>query len=298
MRILLVHNVDAGDGHFGRQSLVRLIRDAGHTVDYFSADEDAWRDAIAAGGVDAVAAAGGDGTVSKVARASAGTGLPIAVIPMGTANNIAAALDLPQSSIPKLVAGWARGQRRPFDLGVVDPGKPSRFIESVGVGLLSDSIAEIAEGAAGYVDQLSDATDRLEAAIDVLRQELGRMEPVHVELSLDGRAVSGHYLLVEVLNFGVAGANLRLARDAHPADGMFDVVLVDEGQRRQFMDDLPRYRSDPSNARILPTYRARRVTLSCGPCRLHVDDKIRRRDNGQRHTLELSVEPRALTFLI
>src|SRR5262249_1860097 len=49
----------------------------------------------AAGGVDAVVAAGGDGTVSTIAAALAGGDVPLAVLPLGTLNHFARDLGMP-----------------------------------------------------------------------------------------------------------------------------------------------------------------------------------------------------------
>ncbi|HBE19201.1 MAG TPA: methylglyoxal synthase [Cyanobacteria bacterium UBA11149] len=54
------------------------------------------KDAIATG-VDLIIASGGDGTVSAVAGATIGTGIPLGVIPRGTANAFAAALGIPSN---------------------------------------------------------------------------------------------------------------------------------------------------------------------------------------------------------
>jgi diacylglycerol kinase (ATP) len=296
MRVLLVHNADAGDGHFNRDSLERLIRDAGHSVTYATTGDSSWQDRLAQ--VDVVAAAGGDGTVGKVARATAGRGIPVAVIPLGTANNIAGALGLSMRTIPELVTGWSGARRQPFDLGLASPGKPRRFLESVGLGLLASTIARITHGDAAYVDELEEAEGRIEAAIDVLQEELSRIEPAHVDLELDGRPLSGAFLLVEVLNFGGAGANLQLVHDADPADGQFDVVVVDERGRQGLLEDLPLYRTNPARARRLQTYRARRVRLSCQGGLLHLDDKLRPCGAADLQAVELTVQPHALTFLV
>lgn len=50
---------------------------------------------LATSGVDAVIAAGGDGTVSAVASALAGGSVPLAVLPLGTLNHFAKDLKMP-----------------------------------------------------------------------------------------------------------------------------------------------------------------------------------------------------------
>ena len=293
MRITLVHNTGAGDTVHNREWLEGLIRQNGHDVVYFAATDD-WKSAADAS-VELFVAAGGDGTVADVARHVAGSRVPIAVLPLGTANNVANALGLASTPIPELVAGWARAEHRPFDTGRATGSEETfRFIESVGVGLLAESIAEITEGPAEYVDQLDTANERMDAAIDVLRETLRRLEPVHLDLVLDGAAMSGDYLLLEVMNFGSAGPNLSLVPEGASADGLFDVVFVDDRHRIQLIDDLPLYRFGRHSAASLPVHRARHVTLACKDCRLHFDDQLRA---GQKQ-VDLTIERHALTFLV
>lgn len=296
MHVVLIHNPGAGDGEHGRESLVRLIRRAGHTVEDFSSKDDRWHRALA-GPVDLVAAAGGDGTVAEVARAVAGGPLPIAVLPFGTANNVATALLQEGMPVEELVAGWADAYRQPFDVGVARGSWGTfRFLESVGAGLLAEAMAEIEEGGAGYVNELEDADERIAAALDLFGRLLPRAPARSFTISLDGRDLSGEYVLVEALNFGVAGPNLRLAPQAGASDGLLDLVLVDQRTRRDLLDQLPVPGADPSRRPDLPVFRGRHIRLRCGDARLHLDDELRSDvDHGD---VDLTVEPGALTFLV
>lgn len=293
MRVMLVHNADAGDAGHSRESLVALIRQHGHDVDCAATTDD-WRSAVTSS-VELIVAAGGDGTVADVARHIAGSSALLGVLPHGTANNLAHALGIAHLSIPDLVSGWARGTRRPFDAGHANgPGRAFRFVESAGVGLIAESIAEISEGNAKYVDRLEGVDARMDAAVDVLRDTLRRLEPIRVELALDGEPVSGDYLLLEIMNFGLVGPRLCLIPEAASADGFFDVVLAEERHRAQLMDDLPNYRPGLRPSGSLPVHRARHVTLTCPNARLHLDDQLRRCQGP----IELTAERHAFTFLV
>src|SRR4030095_11007921 len=65
---------------------------------------------------DFVVVGGGDGTVSSVARAMAGAATPIAVLPLGTANNIAKCLGV-HCSWRHAIANWRFDSRRDFEFG-------------------------------------------------------------------------------------------------------------------------------------------------------------------------------------
>jgi diacylglycerol kinase (ATP) len=300
MRVVIVHNSGAGENQYDRDSLVRLIRKAGHEAAYFPLKDAAWKGAVD-GFAELVAAAGGDGTVEEVARAIAGRHLPIAVLPLGTANNISRALGQANFSFVDLVAGWADAWRQPFDIGLASgPWGTFRFLEGVGAGLLADSMAEIEDGRADHIRQTRDADGRMAAALGLFHRLLGRMAAMRFNVSLDGDDRSGEYLLLEVLNFGAAGPDLRLAPHAEPSDGLLDVVLVDEHHRRDLADHLSSSRMDPVRTPPLPVYQGRHITLSCGSCNLHLDDQVWRGPQSWAEpiVIDLVVEPRALTFLM
>jgi diacylglycerol kinase (ATP) len=294
MQIILVHNTGAGDGDYDEDALLALMRAHGHQVQFFETTDD-WQP-YARSPVELVVAAGGDGTVEDVARHLAGSGIAIGVLPLGTANNVATALGIAATPIPELVASWAHARRRPFDTGrATTQGEAFRFVESVGVGLLAEAIAEITQGRAGHVNRLAAAEERMAAAVDVLQRMLRRLEPSHVELVIDGQHVSGDYLLAEVMNFGRAGPNLRLATNAAEADGLFDIVLAEVHHREQLLEDLPVYQQGRRPSIPLSIHRGRHVILSVDGHRLlHVDDELRE----YQGPVELTVEPRALTFLV
>src|SRR5205085_12423826 len=105
MRVTLIHNPTAGDESFSATKLTALIEQAGHEVSYQSSKKD-YKSALKEP-ADLVAVAGGDGTVRKVAIQLLGRNIiPIAVLPCGTANNIAKSLSITESP-PELIAGWS-----------------------------------------------------------------------------------------------------------------------------------------------------------------------------------------------
>jgi diacylglycerol kinase family enzyme len=71
-----------------------------------------------AAGASLVFAAGGDGTVRACAEALAGTGVPLAIVPLGTANLTARALGVPSQDGRAVEAGFG-GRDHEIDLGHV-----------------------------------------------------------------------------------------------------------------------------------------------------------------------------------
>jgi diacylglycerol kinase (ATP) len=94
MKVTLIHNPDAGnEDQPSGDEIISMIRRAGHSVLYQSAKQVGW-DNVLQESADIVAVAGGDGTVGKIAKRLVGRRIPIGVLPMGTANNVARALGL------------------------------------------------------------------------------------------------------------------------------------------------------------------------------------------------------------
>jgi diacylglycerol kinase family enzyme len=270
VKISLVYNPTAGGGQ-DEDDLVTLLTDAGHKVRARSTKGN-WQKLLNDPG-DLVVAAGGDGTVRKVALAVAEIGVPFAVLSFGTANNIGKTLGhLGETSV--LIESWTAGLERPqpFDLGVAaaDWGE-ERFVEAVGGGLLADMLAQ--DDTIGHpTTLLGRESDR---ALHVLGELLEGATPEVWGVTADGSDRSGEYLAVELLNVAFAGSNIPFAPDASPTDGRLDLVLVGEEDREPMLRYL-RSRLETASAEMPPLTRMRvhEVELHAPPgMRVRLDDR-------------------------
>jgi diacylglycerol kinase (ATP) len=298
MQVMIVHSPSAGDSTHGRDWLVHTAQAYGHQVQYFEVDDKRWR--LAQGGAELIAVAGGDGTVGKVARSIAGGSALLTIIPLGTANNVATKLSLVGRSLESLISGWAQGRRCLFDIGVASGRWGSvRFVESVGVGLLADTIAEIDTGSATYVNDLSHGKARIDAAFELLREHLKTCKPSPVKLVIDDADVSGEYLMVEVMNFGAAGPNLHLSPDAEPGDGLLDVVLIGEPERAELLRRLPGADDLASAFRTLPVHTGKHVSMRCEHGVMHVDDRLCRLGSPETGVdVQMGIEAGVITIVV
>jgi len=89
-------------------------------------------------GVDALVAAGGDGTIGTAAAAVAGTDMPLGILPMGTLNHFAKDAGIPLD-LEEAVAVVAGGRTRPVDVAEVN-GRV--FINNSAVGLYPELVRE------------------------------------------------------------------------------------------------------------------------------------------------------------
>ena len=199
MRVTIVHNPGSGEKAVTGPDLIAAAHEAGHDVAYVSTEDDAAVADRLADAADLVAVVGGDGTMRNVATRLIGRDTPITLIPTGTANNISRTLGI--AGTPRdLIAGWTTGSLIPFDTGIVRGASgPLPFIEGVGFGPIAVTIAALSS--LDDPDARNDRPDdQVRRDVKVLREVLADY-PLHgCHINLDGRDLSGDYLLVEAMN--------------------------------------------------------------------------------------------------
>lgn len=271
MKVTLIHNPSAGDAN-DAEHLRRLIRGAGHEVRYHSGADAGW-EAILEEPADLVAVAGGDGTVTRVAKRLPGRGVPLAVLPQGTANNVARTLGVFDVPLADLVAGWERGRRRRYDLGTAHgPFGSVLFAEGVGLGLFAWTLPHA--DASPTIANLNDPQAKVAYAIQMLRERLRIYPAQSVRASLDDRDLSGEYVLLEAMNTRYIGPNLFLAPAAEIDDGCLDVVMVTEAERERFEAYLASWQRGWHRPPDLPCRRGRRLCIEWERYELHIDDEL------------------------
>src|SRR5918992_860235 len=267
VRVTLIHNPGAGRGKDDAGALVAMLRSAGHKVRYQSSKDEGWERALRDGG-DLVAVAGGDGTVSRVAKRLVGRGIPLAPLPTGTANNISRTLGLAGRPMEEIVHSWDNPRRVKLDVGVAEgPWGRKYFVEGIGVGLFARLLAAVKKGNKG-----KDAT--VDAALRRVKREGERCRALELEASLDGKDVSGRYVLLEALNILLVGPNLFLAPESKPGDGHFDVVMVSEAERERLVEYLAKWQENRERLAVLPSQRGKRLSIKWTGFELHIDDKL------------------------
>jgi diacylglycerol kinase family enzyme len=272
MRATLIHNPTAGSGGPSRDELVAAFRDAGWEVTYRSTAAGEGALTVVDPG-DLVVAAGGDGTVADVAKRFVGRGVPLAILPIGTANNVARSLGV--SGAPGALLAALRGGRLadvprvPWDVGVArGPWGERRFVEAAGVGLFAALLRTVEEGGdPSGPDPVAGGRRRLRA---VLRRATARA----VRVDADGEDLSGDYLLAEVLNVRSVGPRVELAPRAGRGDGRLALVLMREEHRHPFDAWLAALLDGRDAASPLPVRPVRRVRLGWTPGAGRLDDEL------------------------
>jgi diacylglycerol kinase (ATP) len=241
--------------------------------------------------VELVVAAGGDGTVAAAAKAVAGNNIPLAILPLGTANNIAKSLNV-CGPLPELIEGWRQAVRLPFDLGVASGNDEDfLFVEGVGGGLIP---AGISAARLAAESDYADAAAKVTADLRRYHEIMLHMAPCRVSLAADGADISGDYLVVEVLNIPSVGPNIVFSPDVAPSDGFLSVVTAGEEHRGALLSYLEDRISGRARQLSLPTRLARTVEIDGGGI-LHLDDQTHRA--AELGLLSLRTRPAALHIL-
>ena len=168
MKALLIQHQGAGKGNTSRKALTEAIEAAGWKLRHLER-KDAGAKAIRAAKPDLIVIAGGDGTVAKVLAMLPDRTVPVAIVPTGTANDIARSLGI--DGEPKaIVEGWDMGRRRRFDIGNAHgPWGCRPFAEGVGFGAVAESRRRVPN---------VDGGDKIRAGRDALRATVAEAAPL------------------------------------------------------------------------------------------------------------------------
>lgn len=258
MQTLLMHNPNAGRGEPSTEWLMGALRRLGYAPTYCVKKEckEALRESW-----DLIVIAGGDGTVTKAARHLKDRSIPIAILPTGTANNVARSLGL-GTDIEALIRGLPRASAKPLDVGIArGNGIERRFLEAVG-------FAAVARAIKGEKPPYG---ERIRRGREALCQVISEATPHGFTLSVDEHKIEGSYLSVEVLNLRFSGPRLPIAYMAESGDGLLDVALLAEDQREEMLGWL---RGCPEKSPPPLTFaQGRSVTISWKKAPLRIDDR-------------------------
>jgi diacylglycerol kinase family enzyme len=278
-----------------------MIRDAGHKVKYKSTKDDDWKKALKKG-CEVVAVAGGDGTVCKVARRLVDRRIPIAVLPVGTANNIGHALGVTGLALDNLIGEWDSARRVNFDVGEArGPWGSNYFIEGVGVGLFAETILNVGGGKDGALADAVSRDDEITRVLEILKKQLQKPRAKPLKVRLDKTDLSDDYVLLQALNIRYAAPNLDLAPDADTNDGLLDVVVLprgDESRLIKYLNNCIKLKNTPANLTI---HRGRHLQFDWNGAPLHIDDKpwsiADEKPRAKRNTVDITVGSHSVIFL-
>ena len=191
----LLHNPTAGNEDHAKEELVSLLETSGFECRYSSLKKD-WKKMDEK--VDFIVAAGGDGTIRKITKELLDRKLsektwPIALLPLGTANNIAQTLEI-NGTTEEIIQSWHYAEIKKFDVGRIHHLPDAKFfLESLGYGIFPFLIKKMKK-----LDKKEIETPEvaLQKSLEVLHEIIFSYEPKQCNLKIDGSDHSGKFLLV------------------------------------------------------------------------------------------------------
>lgn len=267
MHATVILNRNAGSARgVDADALVRALRDAGHEAEVRATRSTEDLDEALDDSEGLVVCVGGDGTLRETVLRLRGRDRPLALVPMGTANNVAASLGLDRERDPyALLRRLRRPRRCAFDLGRARTwAGESLFLEACGFGLYADLLHR-------YRPEAGKDPFR---AIGAVQDAVAGFVPFPLRVDVDDREIPGPFVLATVMNTRRMGLRLPLAPEADPCDGLLDLVLIRHEQDRSLFEYGTRLLrgtlEEAVNVERLPV---RCCTIRTGGSPFHVDDR-------------------------
>jgi len=213
MKIALISNDASGSA--GDTDVEQVLTDSGAEVETF---EIADGDRAGESGADRIVVAGGDGSLAVGALAACAAGVPLGVVPCGTANDFAVRMELPEDieEAAKLAASGANTRK----VDIAEAGERA-FLNVASLGL--------APAAAEAAENLKDKLGPLSYALGAVRAGATE-EPFDCRvLCDDDELFDGDAWQVTVGSTGAFGGGSQIDADAD--DGLLDVVVIEGGPR-------------------------------------------------------------------
>jgi diacylglycerol kinase (ATP) len=214
-------------------------------------------------GAGLVVAVGGDGTVHEVANGLMRVGTDrrpeLATIPRGTGKDFARSFRIPRD-VEDALAVALDGTTRTVDVGRAaftawdGSAAESYFTNFAGAG--------ISGAVAARANTTSKALGGKASFFWATTSVFVRWKNSDYEVTIDGERHAGRMLeVIAAIGDQLAGG-MRLAPDADPADGLFDVVLIGDATKADFVRTLPKiYRGTYLPHPRAEVFRGKRVEI-------------------------------------
>lgn len=200
--------------------------------------------------VDLVIVGGGDGTLNAAVDGLVDTQLPLGILPLGTANDLARTLEIP-TSIPEACEIIAKGQVQRIDLGWVN-GK--HFFNVASMGLSVQITQRLTKEVKRRWGVLAYAITSLEA--------IWQARPFRADIRLNGESIPVKTIQIAVGNGRYYGGGMTVVQDATIDDQRLDLYSLEVRHWWQIVALLPAMRGGQYlNQQDVRTLRAQEIEI-------------------------------------
>ncbi|MEX2513264.1 MAG: diacylglycerol kinase family protein [Cyclobacteriaceae bacterium] len=274
MDIHLIYNETAGDGDHSIPRILKSLKNHSANVVVFNKKSSKLKHFLKKK-CDFLLIAGGDGTVGKVLKKMVEDPVPIAVLPLGNANNIAESLNI-DDFLDGMVRNWKGNKMQSLSMGFLEKeGKVDYFLESIGWGLFANTLAGIKKE---KKQKSKDPEDKVAFGLEKLEDALKDLKPISYEIKIDGKDYSGDYLWIEVMNTNYMGPNLHVAPEADAEDRYLDVILIKKGEEEKIKHFI-KHQQQKNSHKFDLAIKAKEVLIKEKGA-MHIDDKIMEDESG------------------
>lgn len=285
-RILLLVNRQSGRGESDLDRCVALLEEHGFCVVAVPLERAGdIGDTIMRHGdqVDMVVLGGGDGTMNAAVPALLETGIPLGILPLGTANDLARTLGIP-SSLDDACAVIAARHTRAIDVAYVN-GR--HFINDASLGL-SVEVSRRAER----------ASKRRWGVLSYAAQAFAALRshgPFRAVIYCDGVRARVSAVQITVGNGRYYGGGLTISSDASIDDGMLDLCALAPMSIWRLLRLGPfMWTGSHDGQEGVRIWRGREIRVETGrPMQVNTDG-----EHATRTPARFWVQPRALTVLV
>jgi diacylglycerol kinase (ATP) len=281
-RALLVRNPCAKQGADPAQAAIARLTARGVAVtrmDTGSREAMAAEIARRAGQFDCIVAAGGDGTANALAPAVLEAGVPLGVLPLGTANDLARTLDIP-FDVEAAADVIAEGRRRTIDVGMAND---IPFFNVASIGLSAELVSALGHqtkqrlGRWGYVFAAAKVLTSAQTFRAVIATPAGALRVKSYQIAVG----NGRYY----------GGGVAVRPDAAIDDALLDLYSLGRGGLWKVVATAPLFKRGRHGLfREVKTARGRRLEIrTTEPMPVNLDGEL-----ATETPVVIEVKPRAM----
>jgi len=178
-------------------------------------------------GLDAVISVGGDGTVNEVASSLIYSDTVLGIIPGGSGNGLSMHLGIGRSAKKALKVINA------YDTKVIDTATVNDrfYVNMAGVGI---------DGLVAYKTKQSSKRGFSTYLKGALSEAIKYKNQTY-RVEIDGKAVEGKFLSINVANGSMFGYNFKIAANADTSDGLVDTVMIHDAHKMDYFGNAWRF---------------------------------------------------------
>ena len=250
--IALLLNSSAGSGKASKhlEQIMNRFDFHGHSIEVLSPNSlQETKRVVSESNAERIIVVGGDGSLHYAVNATVETGRTLGLIPLGTGNDAAKALNISSRNIEESV-----------DRCLEDP---------ITIDLIkSDSQYFITSCIAGFPAQVNSRANSMQFPKGKSRYtiatltELKNLEPLCCKLVIDNNEIEMNAMAITVANTPYFGGGMKICPEADPADGMLDICVLGEITRTNLLYLFGKIRKGTHvGAAEVSMYRARSITI-------------------------------------